>query len=71
MDIHALAKQMGTSIGMIERHYSHLEPRMKKEMFTGKRYDLPAEEFKKRYKSEWFNRCTQLFSMHVDVAAVR
>ncbi|EDM72513.1 phage integrase family protein [Roseobacter sp. AzwK-3b] len=52
MDIHALAKQMGTSIGMIERHYSHLEPRMKKEMFTGKRYDLPADEFKKRYKSE-------------------
>lgn len=52
MDIHALAKQMGTSIGMIERHYSHLEPRMKKDMFTGKRHDLPADEFKKRYKSE-------------------
>jgi len=26
MDIHALAVQMGTSIGMIERHYSHLTP---------------------------------------------
>ena len=24
IDIHALTKQMGTSIGMIERHYSHL-----------------------------------------------
>jgi len=35
MDIHALARQMGTSIGMIERHYSHLTPRMKKDMFTG------------------------------------
>lgn len=45
MDIHALAKQMGTSIGMIERHYSHLTPRMKKDMFTGKRHELSAEEY--------------------------
>jgi integrase len=45
MDIHALARQMGTSIGMIERHYSHLTPRMKKDMFTGKRYELSAEEY--------------------------
>jgi integrase len=45
MDIHALAKQMGTSIQMIERHYSHLTPRMKKDMFTGKRYELSAEEY--------------------------
>ncbi len=45
MDIHALAKQMGTSIGMIERHYSHLTPRMKKDMFTGRRYDRSREEF--------------------------
>jgi integrase len=45
MDIHALAKQMGTSIGMIERHYSHLTPRMKKDMFTDKRYELSAEEY--------------------------
>ena len=37
MDIHALALQMGTSIGMIERHYSHLTPRLKKDMLTGKR----------------------------------
>ena len=34
-DIHALAKQMGTSVLMIERHYSHLTPRLKKEMFAG------------------------------------
>lgn len=47
MDIHALAKQMGTSIGMIERHYSHLTPRMKKDMFTGKRYELSRDEFDK------------------------
>lgn len=36
-EIHALAKQMGTSVLMIERHYSHLTPRMKKEMFAGVR----------------------------------
>ena len=45
MDIHALARQMGTSVPMIERHYSHLTPRMKKDMFTGKRYDRSREEF--------------------------
>ena len=28
---------MGTSIGMIERHYSHLTPRLKKDMLTGRR----------------------------------
>jgi hypothetical protein len=36
---------MGTSIGMIERHYSHLTPRMKKDTFTGKRYELSAEDY--------------------------
>jgi hypothetical protein len=30
MDVHTLAVQMGTSILMIERHYSHLTPRLKK-----------------------------------------
>ena len=45
MDIHALAVQMGTSIGMIERHYSHLTPRLKKDMLTGKRYELSRAEF--------------------------
>ena len=45
MDIHALAVQMGTSIGMIERHYSHLTPRLKKDMLTGKRYELSREEW--------------------------
>lgn len=40
MEIHTLAKQMGTSIAMIERHYSHLTPRLKKDMLTGKRYQL-------------------------------
>ena len=48
MDIHTLAIQMGTSIGMIERHYSHLTPRLKKDMLTGRRYDVPREAFEGR-----------------------
>jgi len=50
MDIHALAVQMGTSIGMIERHYSHLTPRLKKDMLTGKRYELTRDEFETNHK---------------------
>ena len=46
MDVHTLAVQMGTSILMIERHYSHLTSRLKKEMLTGKRYEAPYEEYK-------------------------
>jgi len=45
MDIHALAVQMGTSIGMIERHCSHLTPRLKKDMLTGKRYELSRGDY--------------------------
>ena len=47
MDIHALAIQMGTSIGMIERHYSHLTPRLKKDMLTGKRF-VPESEYRQQ-----------------------
>ncbi len=50
MDIHALAIQMGTSIGMIERHYSHLTPRLKKDMLTGKRYELSDDEYFKKFE---------------------
>ena len=46
MDVHTLAVQMGTSILMIERHYSHLTPRLKKEMLTGKRYDTPYDDYR-------------------------
>ena len=28
---------------MIERHYSHLTPRLKKDMLTGRRYELSRE----------------------------
>lgn len=45
MDIHVLAKNMGTSIPMIERHYSHLQPRMKKDMLGGSDYGLTREEY--------------------------
>ena len=45
MDIHTLAIEMGISIAMIARHYSHLTPRLCKEMLTGKRYELSREEF--------------------------
>jgi hypothetical protein len=36
---------MGTSIGMIERHYSHLTPRLKKDMLTGKRFAPSSADF--------------------------
>ena len=45
IDIHTLARQMGTSVGMIERHYSHLTPRMKKDALTGKRYELTRAQY--------------------------
>ena len=32
-----LARQMGTSIAMIERHYSHLTPRLRKDVLAGAR----------------------------------
>ena len=52
MDIHALAIQLGTSIGMIERHYSHLTPRLKKDMLTGKRYELSKDEYEKTVQAK-------------------
>jgi hypothetical protein len=47
MDVHTLAVQMGTSIQMIERHYSHLTPRLRKEVLTGKRFELSPEEYRR------------------------
>ena len=44
-DIHTLAIQMGISIAMIERHYSHLIPRLRKEVLKGRRYELSQDEF--------------------------
>lgn len=37
--IHQLAKQMGTSVAMLEKFYSHLEPIMIADKLAGKRYE--------------------------------
>jgi hypothetical protein len=47
MEIHTLAKQMGTSVLMIEKHYSHLTPRMLAEQFAGVDFDALAATKKK------------------------
>jgi len=39
VQIHPLSKQMGTSVAMLEKHYSHLEPIMIADVFAGKKYD--------------------------------
>lgn len=39
MDIYDLAIQMGTSVPMIEQHYSHLTPSMKAPIFAGRKFD--------------------------------
>jgi integrase len=39
VDLHLLATQMGTSIAMIEQHYSHLTPRLKADKLAGHRRD--------------------------------
>lgn len=39
-EIHLLAKQMGTSTLMIERHYSHLIARMKAEQLAGRQHQV-------------------------------
>jgi len=36
INIHLLARQMGTSVKMIEEHYSHLTPSMSAEILSGK-----------------------------------
>lgn len=36
IDLHTLAKNMGTSIAMLERHYSHLEVIHKAELLAGR-----------------------------------
>ena len=37
MDVYTLAKQMGTSVKMIEQHYGHLQPSQKADVIEGKR----------------------------------
>ena len=44
MDVYTLAKQMGTSVKMIELHYGHLNPTLKADVIAGKRYTKKAKE---------------------------
>ncbi len=44
MPIATLAKQMGTSIGMIERYYGHLTPALKADVIAGKRMGVKKVE---------------------------
>ncbi len=37
MDVYTLARQMGTSVKMIELHYGHLQPAQKANLIAGKR----------------------------------
>jgi integrase len=37
MDVYTLAKQMGTSVQMIEQHYGHLHPAQKADIIAGKK----------------------------------
>jgi integrase len=43
MDVYTLAKQMGTSVKMIELHYGHLNPTLKADVIAGKRYVKKAK----------------------------
>jgi len=44
MDVYTLAKQMGTSVKMIEMHYGHLNPTLKADVIAGKRYVKRVKE---------------------------
>ena len=44
MDVYTLAKQMGTSVKMIELHYGHLNPTLKADVIAGKRYVKKVKE---------------------------
>lgn len=52
VDLHTLARQMGTSVGMIEKHYSHLKPRQKAKELAG--MPLPSALTEKFQLAEWF-----------------
>jgi hypothetical protein len=39
MDVYTLARQMETSVKMIELHYGHLQPSLKANVIAGKNFD--------------------------------
>jgi integrase len=62
LDLHTLAKNMGTSIAMLERHYSHLEVLHRAEALAGK-----AESKPRKGKSGE----TRIIELNSDLAAVK
>jgi integrase len=46
--IHELAKQMGTSVPMLEKHYSHIQPEMLAEEFAGEKKKYMIEDAEKK-----------------------
>jgi integrase len=46
LDLHTLAKNMGTSIAMLERHYSHLDVLHRADALAGKRYSHKSRDQK-------------------------
>lgn len=71
MSMHLLATQMGTSIAMIERHYSHLTPGLQKELLTGKRRVLTDEEYRKQQALKSNALPQTLINAEVDDSSVR
>ena len=52
IDLHTLAKNMGTSIAMLERHYSHLEVIHKAELLAGRAEGKGKAENKAKKNTE-------------------
>jgi len=50
--ISIFARQMGTSIGMLEKHYSHLIPSFSAEQLAGKKFKKYSKGKKKKAKKE-------------------
>jgi hypothetical protein len=52
MDVYTLAKQMGTSVKMIEQHYGHLQPSQKADVIAGKRMGARKTTAKKKAETQ-------------------
>lgn len=52
MDVYTLAKQMGTSVKMIEQHYGHLSPAQKADVIAGKRMGSKKKTVEKSVEVE-------------------
>ena len=52
MDVYTLAKQMGTSVKMIEQHYGHLQPSQKADVIAGKRMNARKTTATKKIETQ-------------------